>query len=562
MMHPIKHLSFKYPIKIFVFIMIVYGLLYLNNAHAALFEQLAVSTKAISLSNTVTADPPGLMSVHYNPAGLSHFGEGSYVNFMVVAGYLEKTIKLKQDENFDGFMEIKDDPLAGKEGTTRDLYIYVPFLGPITTPGGPASGGLTFRSPGSDITLAYAYYLPFGGGLINKDENDPGRFAGKSLYLQHLVYAAPAISYQVNSKFSVGLTVAMGQTALGVKTDARAPSDMIALTKVVADATDIQDLPFVGEFIPLPMFGGGVGPYETVAGAKMNLRDEFSPSYNIGALWEPNDFFSFGLCYQSPIKAQLEGNYKLTYSEQMRKVIDWLGSTSLLRAMAEVLSIPSQSVPEQTGRILYKDLEFPQRVQFGVKVRPIKQLKLLADLHWSNWSVMKDNTLIFDQDIQLLQLVRLLGYQEGFRTLTVERKMKDTWHWSIGSEVELKDWLCLRLGYEQRKTSVQHHLYDPMVPLPDLDIYGAGMGIHLKNDVEVDFALAYAVNKGYKVKNNGSTHLNSTYFADVVYNPYSGLHYEQDFFALLGSFTVTMPIDYLVDILDYAFKKVGISLFD
>ena len=41
------------------------------SAHAALTENLAVSPVAMSLGNAVTADPPGLDSIHFNPAGLA-----------------------------------------------------------------------------------------------------------------------------------------------------------------------------------------------------------------------------------------------------------------------------------------------------------------------------------------------------------------------------------------------------------------------------------------------------------------------------------------------------------
>ncbi|HEY9029401.1 MAG TPA: hypothetical protein VIP05_34260, partial [Burkholderiaceae bacterium] len=41
-------------------------------AHAALTDNLAVSPVAMSLGNAVTADPPGIDSIHANPAGLTH----------------------------------------------------------------------------------------------------------------------------------------------------------------------------------------------------------------------------------------------------------------------------------------------------------------------------------------------------------------------------------------------------------------------------------------------------------------------------------------------------------
>ena len=53
------------------FIILLWILLCLpRDGAAALFEQLAVDTRAMSLGNSVTADPQGFTSIHYNPAGL------------------------------------------------------------------------------------------------------------------------------------------------------------------------------------------------------------------------------------------------------------------------------------------------------------------------------------------------------------------------------------------------------------------------------------------------------------------------------------------------------------
>ncbi|NIQ10379.1 MAG: hypothetical protein GWO08_00395, partial [Gammaproteobacteria bacterium] len=43
-----------------------------NSANAALIENMTIlHPKATALGNAVTADPPGVDSIHYNPAGLT-----------------------------------------------------------------------------------------------------------------------------------------------------------------------------------------------------------------------------------------------------------------------------------------------------------------------------------------------------------------------------------------------------------------------------------------------------------------------------------------------------------
>src|ERR1035437_8354599 len=52
------------------------------SAHAALNVNLLISPTAMSLGNAVTADPPGIESIHFNPAGLARMtGNTKYDNF-------------------------------------------------------------------------------------------------------------------------------------------------------------------------------------------------------------------------------------------------------------------------------------------------------------------------------------------------------------------------------------------------------------------------------------------------------------------------------------------------
>jgi long-subunit fatty acid transport protein len=42
----------------------------------------------------------------------------------------------------------------------------------------------------------------------------------------------------------------------------------------------------------------------------MMARNEFAPSYKLGALYEPYDWLGFGIVYQSEIKAKMHGTYE------------------------------------------------------------------------------------------------------------------------------------------------------------------------------------------------------------------------------------------------------------
>ncbi|GFO56403.1 hypothetical protein GMSM_34100 [Geomonas sp. Red276] len=511
-------------------------------ACASFHEQMALDTEAMALGNNVTASPPGIMAIHYNPAGLSLMSEGDFISQGLTIPIIRVTSKFTADPDFKGFAgSFNQDPLAGTQGTSTSGKMYIPFLGEVNTLIAP-SLGFSHRAPGSKWTFAIGQYAPFGVGVNHGDPNDPARFGGQSVYHQHLIYAAPAVSYQVSDTFSVGASVGLGQTAMGARLDMRSPNDLVAMTRVLGNSTSDLEIPILSELtFPAPWFGGGVSPYDKLATATIRMRDDFTPSYNLGALWKPTDWFQGGLSYQSAISAHMVGRYTIEYSDQWQRMVNWFGSSPTLMVISGMLGLPTKAVPVQSG-VVTEDFTFPQIVNLGVKVKPVPRLALLGDLHWANWSSIKNDTIVFDQKIQLLQFVKVLGYPGGDNVLYVNRNLKDTWNYGFGVEFQALDWLLLRAGYERRRSSTQRNLYDLLYALPDLDSYGAGIGIKLPSGVSVDLAAGYLINRSFTIKDNGSTNLNSTDFTKPVYNPYAGLIFEQKTVSYLWSAKITMPL--------------------
>lgn len=554
-------------------------LLSYEEAFAAFAENPFVDAKGIGLANTCTAVPPVHMAAHYNPAGLSKVAEGAMFSNGFALPMITRTGKFNADPDFKGFLNGMwgpdaeynpndpqsahggRDPLDGTKGTNESARMYLPFIGPIDFLAGPTLG-LSHRDPGSKWTFAYTNYAPYGGGLNHNNKNDPMRFGCKTLYLQHLIYAAPVVSYKISDELAVGLTTGFGQTAMGVSMDQRTPNEMVALTRMIGDATRDLNIPVVSQqTLPPPFLGGGLGPYEHNTGLEMNLRDDFSPNFNIGLLWEPNNYFGLGLSYQSQITSDMTGKYKFDYSDQWQRHVDWNGSTSYTMQTAGMLDIPYSSVPYQSGTVTATQ-KFPQRIDAGVKLSPFNRLRILTDIHWSNWSVDKTNNFVFDQRIQLMRVAKLLGYTGGDYALVVARNMKDTWHWGVGMEFDVSERLTVRCGYEYRPTSTNPDLMDALYFLPgDMEYYGAGLTFKAKKGITVDFAVGYLFDGGFKAVNNSSTSYNSTDFTKIVYNPYAGLDYEQDtsLFAVSGG--ITMPLAVQMELIHNDINKVKKLLY-
>src|SRR5690554_7819876 len=80
-------------------------------AQAQLAQNLTIHPKALALGNAVTADPPGIMAVYFNPAGLTKLvGRQFEINLLGV--YLDVDADFTAPEGFEIF---------GIDGTEIDL---------------------------------------------------------------------------------------------------------------------------------------------------------------------------------------------------------------------------------------------------------------------------------------------------------------------------------------------------------------------------------------------------------------------------------------------------------
>lgn len=542
--------------------------------YAVFTEQVAVDARSTGLANACTADPPGLMSVHYNPAGLSLLDEGKTFSNGFALPWIVRTGRFKTADDFDGFMsgtwgpdktkwpnenqpEIDPnsdhggpDPLDGTSGTNSNNRMYIPFYGPVDFLIG-STLGLASHEPDSKWTFAYANYAPYGGGMAHRDENDPLRFGCKSIYAQHFVYAAPTASFAVSDTLSVGLSIGMAQRAVGMELDVRTPNELVALTRVIGDATKDLNIPVVSQqTLPPPWLGGGLGPYEHVISVALETRDDFVPSYNLGLLWRPRTWFSYGFVYQSESVAELSGKYIWEYSEQFRRTVDWNKSSPMTLQSAGMLDLPTDSVPYQSGTVTATQI-FPARVQTGIMFRPLDRIKFLFDVAWSNWAKAgKEDRFTFDQRIQVLQIAKMMGYTHGASTFVVDRNMRDTWNWSSAVEFEVNDKLTLRCGYEKRPTSLQHDQFDALYFVPDAELLGAGFSLKLPNGIDFDLGLGYLFSNHFKVYNNTSTNMNSLDFTQMG-NPYAGLDYEQDLSLYVININMTMPLEVQLEMMHH-----------
>src|SRR5690554_2794295 len=71
-------------------------------AQAQMTQNLTLHPKALALGNAVTADPPGLMAIHYNPAGLTKL-DGRQLEVNMLSIYLDIDADFIADEDYEIF---------------------------------------------------------------------------------------------------------------------------------------------------------------------------------------------------------------------------------------------------------------------------------------------------------------------------------------------------------------------------------------------------------------------------------------------------------------------------
>jgi long-subunit fatty acid transport protein len=498
-------------------------------AHAALTENIAVSPVAMSLGNAVTADPPGLDAIHFNPAGLSKVDRNLRSDTLFGAS-LRVSASFHQPEGFDigGWTE---DPLNGTVSEHNKQTIYVPIYGQDTKPIPFAlAAGLAFsyHNEGSPWTFATGTYVPQAVGIDRSENpNDPARYDGKRVVIQRLVYLSPSVSYKFSKQFSLGLAVPIAHQAFQLDTDMRFPNKLLGIIGKLQDA-------WCGDSgNPLDTLGfglcgtdangnqsGRLRPFETVGSMSFNLTAPADITYNIGAMWEPLDELGFGAVYQSGSRTAMTGSYAFHANPMLPEFVRHMYSSLFGPIVAAMFGFPTSIPTDQIGNVT---LIFPTPAhwQFGLKLKPIDGVQFNVDAGWTDWAKWDNLTFKFDQNVALLQMARLFGQPDATQ-LVIPRGYKSVWSYGFGGQFDVTKNIRLRLGYEPRKSSIPTNKIDLLAPMPDLPMKSIGAAYTADDGSTLDVGFSYAKGKFY-VPAGTDCNLNCDDFFNVIYNPYAGL---------------------------------------
>ncbi|MCG8316953.1 MAG: outer membrane protein transport protein [Pseudomonadales bacterium] len=517
--------------------------------------------KALGLGHAVTADPPGVDAVHFNPAGLTRIdGREQNIKLLVAQVNLSSTfgeptlptpegkeIYYNLNEGCQEEFPIADasnatqvisahnlcwgeDPVANTRVETGDPILMVPYSGIQETPVlAFPMGGAALKLMGTNITFATAAYVPEGIGYT-RDLDSSGAYQGHKVALTRLTYFSPSIGIELTDRLSVGLGVNLSYQGLAVQTNFRAP------TLTLGYIRDLNNI----EGSPLPDID--FGPYDNAGLLKMELEDAFSLGFNFGVLWQPKPWLTFGLVYHSESKADLRGDFEMENTELFFHTAESFKSSGLLTGLLVGLGgAPMNAQETERGKV---KLEYtvPQNMALGISLQVLPHVKLNIDYKWADYSAWDALTFEFDKNVDFLSLGTAISNAAGYdlttpSSMVITRQYEDTFSWAIGIEYQWDFRWQLRAGYEPRRSAIPNDRTDLIFPIGGADLYTLGIGWQYDKETHVDAAIAYLYSKTSTAACE-SENANSCVEGNVVYNPYYSMPFENEVEAYLFAISV------------------------
>lgn len=513
---------------------------------AQLGQNLSVDVRSLSMGNAVTADPPGISAVHFNPAALTKLkGLNTDVQGLVANFDVKRQFSAPAGYNVFGY---SDDPLVCNDlpenpsdlctdykgvvdGDVEYASIYVPILKKMVDlgegwPVAAPTAGISYNPPGSKLTFATSMYAPLVAGFGAEDGN-AGNYMGQQVAMERITYLSPSIAYEVNDELSLGLSVGMSYQAIAMKTGLRFPNDLIGALRMIDDkiCTPFRDNSNI--ITDLILFGicnarEGMNPFGPFGQLQVAMEQSLSPSYNLGVLWEPSDDFGLGLVYQSPAKMRLKGKYFIDNAYAPQELIRGLSTSTTGQILAQILGFPSYIPPTESG-LASMDLEYPAHLQMGIKYKVLPNLQMNFDVGYTDFSSWDKFRFQFDRQISALKIAKLLSNDVTDSSLSLPLGFQSSWNWGVGFEYSYNDRLKFRAGYEPRTSAIPDDKRNTMVPINNAQLFGLGLGYRFDEDTDIDLSVAFIRSRD-NIPANTSSLSNKTGVNNLLLNPYAGLN--------------------------------------
>lgn len=513
------------------------------SSFATLTDSLTIgNAKAVALGHAVTADPPGIDSIHFNPAGLVNL-DGRQSHLKVVAGTFAIDMHFGEyDAETEAAIEahrgqpyFQENDAYRSSGTTEGASLMLPFFGMTDIPLLLAPlGGASYSPPGSDITFATNVYSPMMVGFY-RAEDDPSRWIGQRMSFTVITYFSPSFAYRVNDEFSFGAAMTFNYGGVGFELPFRAGNPS------VYELGSLQQGPLLNctgadpDRPPLePLCGGNFSPYEELGYMALEVEKAMNIGFNTGILWEPTEWLTFGMTYIAPMPMLLEGDFSWNSSDSWSSVLVPLINSPIGGQIDAIVQLLGFSFPQ--GKTLTEGkvklaLEMPEQWMLGTSVQVTPSVKVNIDYKYAGWSSWEELPLQLSEPIDFLRLAEFVG-ESTSTSLVFPLGLEDTWNLAVGVEYQWSDNLVLRAGVEDRPTSLPDGGYTPLLPMGSGQLYGMGFGMKMQSGANLDFGVGYFANS-LDMPAGTSPLGNDTDPLNFIYNPFFGTDVKTDLSVLL-----------------------------
>lgn len=353
-----------------------------------------------------------------------------------------------------------------------------------TVLGNPA--GLT-RLGQSEIDVSGTFIAPYssfsGSNTDGFGRITSGSQGGNPLEKLGVPAAFAAWNASPDLKFGMALSVPFGQRVSYLQ-------DFVGrYQSLVSSASDLQ-LSLVAAYRLSPHISVGGGPVVNVLSTRLTqavnlgplstLDDptaEFSGSHTgagfiLGAMYEFDDSLRFGVTYQSRIHHAISGDQSISVPPALG-----LASPSLA-AMLQSTAGPAST-----------ELTLPDSVTFGFYKQIDERWAVMADLQWTNWSLL--HTLIIAPANQAPATI----LQENWR---------NTWFFAAGINFRVHNRLLLQAGAGYDMSPVTDSTRTTRVPDNDRVLLGGGLTYGLLPNVNLQFAVLQVLTAAANINNSAS----------------------------------------------------------
>lgn len=509
-------------------------------AQAVITDNLTIgNAKALSLGHAVTADPPGIDSVHYNPAGLIRL-QGRQAELKLVTGKLG--VKLVFDDHYtpdwsarlqaaqEGAPEgFTNDPALGQTSQTDGAALMLPFFGMTHVPVLFAPlGGVSYSLPNRDMTVATNVYAPLMVGF-SRGKDDPGHYIGEALSLTLLTYFSPSLAIKVNDDFAIGGAITFNYAAAGLKFAFREPNVAIQWLEKQRQGScnpDANPSGYYGfsDLLPCVPADEALKLYGDIAHLDLQVEEPLTLGMNVGFLWDVTPWLHLGAVYQSPVRMNMKGDFTWLNSDRFQNYLGAIDKVSPV-PLASLGPLGSLMNPVTRGTANIA-LTMPDHFAVGTSVNVTGNLKVNMDLKFTRWSLWKKLPIRYSQPIGVIAIAGLVQPDVApspiGQAMDLNLGFKDGWNYAVGMEYQWNPHLALRLGFEDRPSSIPKEARSPVIPIGDAKLYA--IGAEYKTDSSHIFNVALStLRSSIYMPGNTSKLGNSEDPALLIYNPYSGM---------------------------------------